>query len=272
VRSSVDRGETTFSFTLPIEPEQTRESSVVITQRSNHVGRVRRAGERTRILAIDDEPQLLRYLQRTLANAGYNPIVTKDPGQAAELIEAEDPDLVLLDLLFPAHDGLSVLKEIRQVSAVPVLFLSAVDGEAIVQALQSGADDYITKPFSASELLARVEAALRRRLLPDQVQSKPPYHMEGLTVDFKDRRVVLHGQPLSLSATEYKLLFELADNPGRVLTNEELLRRIWGPEYIGDSHLLRSFIKNLRRKLGDDARSPHLLFTERGVGYWLRKE
>ncbi|MEX2374789.1 MAG: response regulator [Dehalococcoidia bacterium] len=274
VTSSVARGETTFNFTLPIASEQPDETETqpAVAPRAIRAGKVRRAGERTRVLAVDDEPQMLRYLQRTLTNAGYQPLVTEDPAKAVEMVEAEDPDLVLLDLVFPGADGLKVLKDIRDVSGVPVLFLSAIDGEVIVQALQSGADDYITKPFSASELLARVEASLRRRVSPEQVEIRPPYRIEDLTVDFNNRRVTLRNELVPLSATEHKLLFELAGNAGRVLTNQELLRRIWGPEYSGESHLLRSFVRNLRRKLGDDARSPRIIYTERGIGYSMRKD
>ena len=241
-------------------------------RRTAHLGKVSRAGERTRILAVDDEPQILRYLQRSLDEAGYQPIVTSDPSRVAELVELEEPDLILLDLMLPGTDGFALLRRIREFSGVPVIFLTASNKEEdTVRALKMGADDYITKPFSPSELLARIEAVLRRRLLPDVMEARAPYVLDDLTINFAERNVTVGGRTVSLSATEYKLLYELAIHAGRVLTHDQILQRVWGLEYSGETGLLRSFIRNLRRKLGDDARHPRFILTEPQVGYRMPK-
>ncbi len=262
----------TFSFTLPIATETGVRSLSDEARRAVHLGKVRRAGERTRVLAVDDEPQVLRYLQRSLDEAGYQPIVTGDPSQVAKLVELEEPDLVLLDLRLPGASGFDLLRRIREFSGVPVIFLTASDrDEDTVRALRMGADDYITKPFSPSELLARIGAALRRRLLPDLMEARPPFVLGDLAINFAERRVTVGGQEVSLSATEYKILYELATHADRVLTYDQILHRVWGPEYSGETELVRSFIRNLRRKLGDDARHPRFIATERQVGYRMPK-
>jgi len=261
-----------FSFTLPVAAEPSIKALSDETRRAAHLGRVRRAGERTRVLAVDDEPQVLRYLQRSLDEAGYQPIVTSDPSQVAKLVELEEPDLVLLDLRLPGTSGFDLLRRIREFSGVPVIFLTASDrDEDTVRALEMGADDYITKPFSPSELLARIGAALRRRLLPDVTEVRPPFLLGDLAINFPERRVTVGGQEVSLSATEYKILYELATHAGRVLTHDQILQRVWGAEYSGETELVRSFIRNLRRKLGDDAQHPRFVLTERQVGYRMPK-
>ena len=261
----------TFSFTLPVA-EASAASMSETARRTAHLGKVSRAGERTRILAVDDEPQILRYLKRSLDEAGYQPIVTSDPSRVAELVELEEPDLILLDLMLPGTDGFALLRRIREFSGVPVIFLTASDKEEdTVRALKMGADDYITKPFSPSELLARIEAVLRRRLLPDVMEARAPYVLDDLTINFAERNVTVGGRTVSLSATEYRLLYELAIHAGRVLTHDQILQRVWGLEYSGETGLLRSFIRNLRRKLGDDARHPRFILTEPQVGYRMPK-
>jgi DNA-binding response OmpR family regulator len=134
-----------------------------------------------------------------------------------------------------------------------------------------GADDYITKPFSPSELLARIGVALRRRLLPDVTEARPPFVLGDLAINFVERQVSVAGHDVSLSATEYKILYELASHAGRALTYDRILQQVWGPEYSGETELVRSFIRNLRRKLGDDARNPRFILTERQVGYRMPK-
>jgi PAS domain S-box-containing protein len=262
----------TFSFTLPVAPENAAAPAIGTaldtTQRAEHLGRVRRAGERTRILAVDDEARILRYLERTLEEAGYQAVVTSDPAQVAQLVELEEPDLLLLDLMMPGTSGFELLRQVREFSGVPVIFVTGRDrDEDTVRALRMGADDYITKPFSPSELLARIEATLRRRVLADQVEVRPPLVLGELTINFVQRQVTVNGQPVSLSATEYKILYELASHAGMVLTHGQILQRVWGPEYSGETELVRSFIRNLRRKLGDEARNPRYIFTEPQVGY-----
>jgi PAS domain S-box-containing protein len=262
---------TTVAFTVPVASESDDTSSDT-SRRAEHLGRVRRAGERTRILAVDNEPQILRHLQNSLTKTGYQTIVTSDPLDVVSLIEMEEPDLVLLDLMLSGTSGFDLLEQIREMSGVPVIMLSARERvEDTVRALRMGADDYIGKPFSPSELLARIEAALRRRVRPDQIEMLQPYRMDGLTIDFTRRRVIVDEEEVRLTATEYKLLYELATNAGRILTHDQILQRVWGPEYSGETQLVRAFIRNLRRKLKDDANAPTYIFTEPQVGYRMAK-
>jgi two-component system KDP operon response regulator KdpE len=232
-----------------------------------------RRGERLRILAVDDELPVLRYLQHALDEAGYQCLVTSDPSQVTKFVELEQPDLILLDLRLPGISGFDLLARIREFSEAPIIFLTASDsGDDTVRALKLGADDYVTKPFSPSELLARIEASLRRRSLPSMTESRPPFKLKDLTINFAERRVILGDQEISLSATEYKLLYALATHAGLVLTFDQILQRVWGAEYAGETELVRSFIRNLRRKLGDDAKQPSYILTERQVGYRMLKE
>lgn len=260
----------TFTFTLPLAAEPAAAPARPTTPTTT--AGVRRS-ERPRILAVDDELPVLRYLQHSLDEAGYQCIVTSDPSQVTKFVELEQPDLVLLDLRLPGVSGFDLLARIREFSAAPVIFLSASDSsEDTVRALNLGADDYVTKPFAPSELLARIEAALRRHSLPGMSDSRPPFKVKGLEINFAERRVMLDGKEISLSATEYKLLYELATHSGLVLTFDQILQRVWGAEYGGETELVRSFIRNLRRKLNDDAKQPRYILTERQVGYRMVKE
>ena len=254
---------TRFTFTIPVAYEAANGSAP-------SPGPMARG--RARVLAVDDEPQMLRLVRNTLSDAGYTPIVTGDPDEALRLIEVEKPDLILLDLMLPGADGIELMKPIFQITDAPIIFLSGRDGERdIVRAFETGADDYIVKPFSPTELAARIEAVLRRRAASDRSRPREPYALGDLTINYAERRVTVAGCPVQLTATEYKLLFELSANAGQVLTQDQLLRRIWGPDYSGDSRLLRSFVKKLRRKLNDDANSPRYIFTEPRVGYRMVK-
>ncbi len=263
----------TFSFTLPIYVETEPKAATVDTSdKSTHLGQVSRPGARSRILAVDDEPQVLRLVQRVLENAGYQAVTTSDPLAVSGLVQADPPDLLLLDLRLPGASGFDILQQVRKHSGVPVIFLTASDNsDDTVHALNMGADDYITKPFSSSELVARVGAALRRRLAPDRVEVKPIFTLGDLQMNFTERRVSVAGAPVALSATEYKLLYELATHAGLVLTHDQLLKRVWGEEYSGEVELIRSFIRNVRRKLGDDAKQPRYILTEPQVGYRMPK-
>ncbi len=259
---------TTISFTLPVASEPNPAALADVSRRAYHIGRVSEAGAKTRVLAVDDEPQVLRYIQNTLQRAGYKPFITVDPSEVLGLIELEQPQLVLLDLMFPGASGFDLLQRIREISGVPVICVTAKDDEEhTVRALKLGADDYITKPFSPPELLARVEASLRRRAFIDQLEVRPPFELDELVIEFGSRRVSVSGEEIKLTPTEYKLLHELATNAGRALTHDQLLRRVWGPEYSGESQLVRAIIRNLRRKLGDDARKPRFIFTLPQIGY-----
>ncbi len=229
-------------------------------------------GDRSRILAVDDEPQVLWLLRNILSDRGYKLFGTSNPDEMMRLLETEQPNLVLLDLMLPGTSGFELMGRIREVSEAPIIFLSANDQEEnVVKALKMGADDYIVKPFSSTELLARVASSLRKRRAAGTTMPRPPYHLGGLTIDYADRGVSVSGSSVRLSPTEYKLLFELSINAGRVLTRDQILRRVWGPEYSGEDELLRTTVKNLRRKLGDDANDPKYIFTEPRVGYRMAK-
>ena len=224
-----------FTFTIPVA------QGAAIGAAHLPVRSRRSERERERILAVDDDPQTLRYVRDALTNAGYAPIVTGDPQEATSLVRANDPGLVLLDLMLPGTDGMEMMKEIREVSDVPVIFLS-VNGqeEIIATAFEMGADDYVVKPFSPTELVARIKAALRKREAPEWAEPSEPYVFGELTIDYAERRVTLAGRPVQLTAIEYGLLFELSANAGRVMTYDRLLQRVWGLRGSGDSRRVRS--------------------------------
>ena len=255
-----------FTFTIPVAQDAAIGAANLLV-RSSRVER-----ERTRILAVDDDPQTLRHVRDALTKAGYVPVVTGDPEEALSLVEANDPHLVLLDLMLPGTDGIELMKEIREVSDVPVIFLSAYgQEETIARAFENGADDYVVKPFSPTELVARIKAALRKREDPEWAEPSEPYVLEELTIDYAERRVTLAGRPVQLTAIEYGLLFELSANAGRVLTYDRLLQRVWGLRRSGDSRRVRTAAKQLRRKLGDDANNPTYILNEPRVGYRMAK-
>ena len=188
------------------------------------------------------------------------------------LLETEQPHLVLLDLLMPGTSGFELMERIRKVSEAPIIFLSANDQEEnVVKALRMGADDYMIKPFSSTELQARIASSLRKHRGSDPPVPHQPFHVEDLTIDYAQRSVSISGSPVRLSATEYRLLSELSTNAGRTLTQYQILQRVWGKGYSTESELLRATIKNLRRKLGDDANNPKYIFTEPRVGYSMAK-
>ena len=261
---------TRFTFTVPAVHEASNGSATGPDPLPADSGRAPRG--RARILAVDDEPQILRLVRNTLSDAGYTPIVTGDPDEALHLIEQEKPHLVLLDMMLPGTDGIELMRRISEITDAPVIFLAGHGGDEIVaRAFEAGADDYMVKPFSPTELAARIEAVLRRRTASDRTKEREPYVLGDLTVNYAERRVTVAGRPVRLTATEYKLLFELSINAGRVLTHDQLLGRVWGRDYSGDSPLLRSFVKKLRGKLKDDANSPRYIFTEPRVGYRMAK-
>ena len=195
---------------------------------------------------------------------------TGNPDELVHFLEIRQPDLVLLDLILPGVSGFDLMKRIRQVSTVPVIFLSGHGGEEhIVQALKLGADDYIVKPFSPNELVARIEASLRKRAVFDHAEVQKPYRLGELNIDYMERGVTVSDRPVHLTATEYKLLFELSINAGRVLTHDQILQRVWGTEYSGDAQLVRAMVKKVRRKLGEDGSDPKYIMTQPRVGYTM---
>ena len=235
-------------------------------------GSRRTARGKVRVLAVDDDPQALRYVRDALTKAGYAPIVTGDPGEVPRLMEEEKPHLVLLDLMLPGSDGIELMQDILKTADVPVIFVSVYGQDDIVaRAFDMGAIDYVVKPFSPTELAARIRAALRRRVAPYQAEPSEPYAGGDLGIDYAGRRVTLAGHPVQLTATEYALLYELSVHAGRVLTHDVLLQRVWGPERTGEPWLVREVVQRLRRKLGDDANNPTYIFTEPRVGYRMGK-
>ena len=256
-----------FSFTIPTVEETgsgTANGPARLSTRSSRRAGAE-AGERVRVLALDDDPQALRYVRDALLKSGYTPVVTGDPGEALRLVAEEKPDLVLLDLMLPGTDGIELMKDIREIADVPVIFLSAYGrDEVVARAFDMGAVDYVVKPFSPTELAARIRAALRKRAASEPSE---PYVLGDLTIDYAERRVTLAGRPLPLIAMEYRLLAELSANAGRLLTYEHLLERVWGERGSGDVRPMRTIVSKLRRKLGDDADNPIYIFTEPRVGY-----
>ncbi|MXZ22695.1 MAG: response regulator [Caldilineaceae bacterium SB0665_bin_25] len=229
-------------------------------------------GERRRILAVDDDPQALRYIRDALSRAGYEPILTAEPGDVEQLMEERRPHLVLLDLMFPEVDGIDLMRRILEKAEVPVIFLSAYGQEGVVaRAFDMGAVDYVVKPFAPTELAARIRAALRRGAGLGRHSQFETYVRGELTIDYGERQVTLAGRPLGLTATEYAMLFELSTNAGLVLSHDQLLQRVWGEDNTGETGLVRTIVKRLRQKLGDDARSPLYVFTQPRVGYSMKK-
>ena len=255
-----------FTFTIPTV-EEAGSGTAVPTSAARRA--VAGPGERVRVLAVDDDPQALRYVRDALASAGYTPVVTGDPEEALRLVGEEKPDLVLLDLMLPGTDGIELMKDILGAGDVPVIFVSAYGrDELIARAFDMGAVDYVVKPFSPTELAARIRAALRKRAASEPAE---PYVLGDLTIDYAERRVTLAGRPLPLIAMEYRLLAELSANAGRLLTYEHLLERVWGEKSSGDVRPMRTIVSKLRRKLGDDADNPTYIFTEPRVGYRMPK-
>ena len=252
-----------FTFTLPsVEDSRGGGVSRFPSISTPEVGEVE---SRVRVLAVDDDPNDLRYVRDTLARSGFDPVVTGEPEEVVHLVEDERPELVLLDLMLPGRDGIELMKDILDIADVPVIFLSAYGREEqIAKAFDAGADDYVVKPFSATELSARIRAALRRRVVSEPSE---PYVLGDLTVDYAKHRVVLAGSPLHLTPIEYRVLAELSANAGRVLTYERLLGRVWGGKGDDDVRPMRTIVSKLRRKLGDAADNPTYIFTEPRVGF-----
>ena len=249
---------TCLTFTIPVAAEPVADSAAYrIDPPSTDINH-----EPTRILVVDDDPLMLRYVRDALAEAGYVPIVTGDHRELSHIIRAERPELVLLDLLLPDADGIELMGSVPELADVLVIFISAYGrDETIARALEIGAADYLVKPFSTTELVARIRAALRRQAGPK------PFVLGELTIDYDRRLVSVASVRVDLTATEYELVCVLSLNAGRVMTFDTLVRRVWGTRGYANPKLVRAFIKNLRRKLGDDASKPDYIFNERGVGY-----
>lgn len=223
---------------------------------------------KVRILVVDDEPRYVRAIQVNLEVSGYEVLAATDGQTAIDLAASEAPDLILLDIRMPNLDGYEVCRRIREFSAVPIIMLTALAEDADkVKGLDIGADDYVTKPFSADELLARVRAALRRVELSERQDSHPAFQAGDLLVDFARQRVFVCGQEVNLTPTEYRLLCELTRQAGRVLVPEYLLEKVWGIGYEGENRLLWQAVHRLRRKIERDPRNPQYIQTRSGIGY-----
>lgn len=224
---------------------------------------------KVKILVVDDEPRYLKLVSYNLEAGRYEVITTASGEEALALVARTNPDLVILDLRLPDIDGYEVCTRIREFSLVPIIMLTARGEEREkVQGLRLGADDYVTKPFSAEELMARVEAVLRRYRTPE-VKEPPILTVGNLSINLAQRAVTVAGQEVSLSPTEYRLLHCLASRPGTVLTHDYLLEKVWGPNYEGEYEILRITLWRLRQKLEEDPATPGYILTHPGVGYML---
>jgi DNA-binding response OmpR family regulator len=227
--------------------------------------------KKTTILAADDDPQILRLVTRNLQFEGYEVIAVSDGQAALEQIEAHSPDLALLDIMMPRMDGFTVTQRVREFSTLPIIILTARgQDQDKIRGLDLGADDYLTKPFSVEELLARVRAVIRRTQVAADAHGLSASTTVGeMTIDYAQHLVSMRGQEVTLTATEYRILAYLAQNAGRVVTQDLLLEHVWGLEYSGESHMLQVNINRLRRKIEDDHTHPRYILTKVGIGYLL---
>jgi two-component system KDP operon response regulator KdpE len=219
------------------------------------------------VLVVDDEAPMRKYITTNLKMRGYDVLTAADGTEALKLIDERPIDLMILDIMMPGPDGLDVLARVRRDMDVPVLMLSARGRESDkVEALDAGADDYLTKPFGVQELLARVRAALRRSGASGK-GTLPPYIYEDLELDFGARRVRRAGEDIALTPKEYDILAYLARNAGKVITHRQILQTVWGPEHGDEADYVWTYVRRIRRKLERDSEQPRYLLTEAGVGY-----
>jgi len=228
------------------------------------------SSEKTRykILAVDDEQRMVRFIQLNLEQDGFEVVTAYNGKEALEQVRTQLPDLILLDIMMPDINGFEVLKKIREVNNVPVIMLTAKGEEDDrIQGLELGADDYITKPFSPRELVSRIRAVLRRTKSFKDDEVDQIIVDDRLTIDFSRREVWVEGDKVDLRPTEYRLLYHLVQNAGWVNTHEQLLSKVWGFEYQDEPHYVRLYVNYLRKKLEEDPSNPKYILTERGVGY-----
>jgi len=227
--------------------------------------------QKTRILVVDDELNIIKFLRANLEANGYEVLSVMNGAEALHIIEMGLPDLVILDIMMPKMDGFEVCLRLREWSQIPIIMLSARgDVQDKVKCLDLGADDYITKPFGANELIARVRAILRRAEKAPTTPTQPSFTIYDLKVNLAQRQVSVAGNEVKLTPTEYALLQELVLNAGNVLTHTYLLNRVWGSEYREDTQYLHVFIRRLRAKLEADPANPRYIMTVSGVGYQLK--
>lgn len=224
---------------------------------------------RIRVLVVDDEPQIRRFLRASLTAQQYDVVEAVTGEQAIVQVTAQRPDLVILDLGLPDMDGREVIRRVREWSRIPILVLSVRGGEQDkVAALDAGADDYVTKPFGMGELIARIRAAIRHRW--QAATDEPVFTTSGLCVDLARRRVTRDGREVKLTPTEYDLLRVLVTHAGKVVTHQQFLREVWGPADVDQTHYVRVYVGQLRQKIEENPSQPRYVLTEPGVGYRLR--
>ena len=262
-------GRSGYTFTLPAVEEA---SHLAEEEPSRSLSSQDSDGVRTRILVLVEDPETSRYVRNSLSGERYATDVVSGPKEAERLIVEQDPDVVLFEPMLPWTDGFEMLAHIGRISDAPVLLVAGHEWHRqIGRAFELGAYDYIAKPFTTTELLARIDVALRRGGSAGWRESSANYLHNGLSIDYAGRKVTVAGRPVRLTATEYKLLSELSTAAGRVLTHEQILRRVWGPLFGSDARIVRQYVKEVRHKLGDDAACPTYIFTEPGVGYRMAK-
>ena len=224
----------------------------------------------TRILVVDDEPRYVRLMEANLISEGYEVLKAYDGQSAVEMVADKQPDLVLLDVMMPGLDGFGACERVREFSSVPIIMVTAKGEEQDrVRGLDVGADDYIVKPFSATEVLARVRAVLRRAQVSGGTFEQSVFSHGNLRIDLARAEVFKEDSMVFLSATEYRLLLQFVHNQGNILTSEDLLVNVWGPEYREDKEILWVSISRLRQKLEDDPRNPQHIVTRSGMGYTM---
>ncbi len=225
------------------------------------------------ILLIEDERQMRRFLRVTLQSERYGVLEAETAHEGLTHAATRNPDVVLLDLGLPDMDGLEVIRKLREWSAVPIIVISAREQEGDkIKALDEGADDYLTKPFGAGELLARLRVALRHAMPKSQDQREAVFTVEDLRIDFLKRQVHRGDREIHLTPIEYRLLTVLVRNAGRVMTHRQILKEVWGPAYIEQTHYLRVFMNQLRKKVEADSARPHFLLNEPGIGYRFKSD
>jgi DNA-binding response OmpR family regulator len=223
---------------------------------------------RFRILVVDDEARILNFLVSKLKSSGYDVLTALNGIEGLEQVKAQEPDLIVLDVLMPKMDGLAMLKELRSFSAIPVIILTAKGTDTDrIRGLQLGADDYLPKPFNPDELVARIEAIRRRLSSADKREVLQTFKMNDVVVDFKNRNVTVKNETKYLTRIEWLLLSQLINNAGRLMMYEELLTSVWGPEYRDDVQILRTWISRLRNKLESDPANPGIIRTIPKTGY-----
>jgi DNA-binding response OmpR family regulator len=229
-----------------------------------------KATKSTTIAIADDDPKMIRLTRRNLETSGFRVVSASDGPGAIDLVESEDPDLLVLDVVMPGMDGCEVLKRLREFTWLPVIILSGKDDEQdIVRGLEAGADDYVTKPFAPRELLARIQAVLRRASFAAEERRPAILDNGELRIDFAQHLVMVNGEEIALTPTEYRLLACLGQNLGRTLTQDDILLRVWGNGYQDEAHLLRVNVSRLRAKLGEASGTTKYVVTKPGVGYTM---